>query len=924
MDCKLARTRVRHENHRGSIPTRIRVAASMAVAAVVAVPVATFAQALTPAGNDWPYTTGNLGNQGYSSLTQINKSNVRNLGAAWVTHLSAEPSTTPVAGLTDTATAQQTIPIVVDGVMYVDTPSGGVVAMNAATGIVKLKWQPTVAGNGFAGNAQHRGVSVGEGKVFTTAAGNRMVALNKDTGAVVWVVQPTAPDGSTLGTIAKVRTTYYDGLVYQSTNDSGRNAMFAVRASDGSLAWHFFSTYPHGTSFTDVNGTTFDAGDTWTTRATPNDTPNNCYLTAGGAAWQHATLDPQLGMVYVPFGNVRSCNGAQNGEGRPGDNLFGSSVVALDLKTGAYKWHFQAVRHDIWDMDNALPPVLADVAIGGQTKKVLFYGSKSGFQFTLDRTNGKPALPIEYREVPVDKRNSTALTQPFPLQSIFMSQCVAYQNLGSDIPGLPNRIVPNWNGYQPVPDPANPGQLKLVLKTPNYLSAEEPYMVGPPRMGCMYDGAYDNFVEMSMTSQNGGNDMTNTSMSPRLNLRYVGVSYSPVGHPLSQGGNGLRQIGGYQTGALVAIDNSTGAIVWNTPLKYDLSRQHNPLVTATDLLFHTQMDGFLVGVDAATGEELWRFQMGAASQAGTISYMVDGEQYIATTNMAGSQPYAQGGNGDAVWAFKLGGTAVYTTGPRSNPVVVSGSQEAPSALPIANWRRPVDNTAAGLVPPAEVWLARSNGTATATPDSTATSSMVPSTLTVPVGTSVTFRNPGSDTVSNPNLLEHCATQFFEGKFNFRLQPGQTAQYTFDRAGEYFYNDCTDPRPVGKVIVTLTPRVLGTGSLQILPSVLNLRSPTGVFSGVDGVFTAILKVPAGYALDTASPVTLTTPLTSQLFTATTVAASSDGTSLVATFSKADVDNNVPAGAAVPLKVTANFISGGQQTQVVATANVRVMK
>ena len=81
--------------------------------------------------------------------------------------------------------------------------------------------------------------------------------------------------------------------------------------------------------------------------------------------------------------------------------------------------------------------------------------------------------------------------------------------------------------------------------------------------------------------------------------------------------------------------------------------------------------------------------------------------------------------------------------------------------------------------------------------------MIPSQRTVPVGTTVTFRNPGVETFPTaPNVKEHCATQFFEGKFNFRLQPGQTAQYTFDREGEYFYNDCTDPRPVGKVIVTL--------------------------------------------------------------------------------------------------------------------------
>jgi len=424
------------------------VLASLFAVAAAAASTATFAQqsALAPAGNDWPYTTGNLGNQGYTALTQINKSNVKNLNAAWVVHTSAEPVTAPVPGPGDNDTAQQTIPIVVDGVMYLDTAAGGVIALDAATGAVKWKWMPSVAANGFGPNSQHRGVSVGEGKVFTTAAGNRVVALNKDTGQIVWAVQPTATGGATLGTIAKVRTTYYDGLVYQGTNDSSRGSVFALHASDGSMAWYFFSAYPHGTVFTDVNGNTFDAGDTFTTKVTPNDTPNNCYLTAGATAWQHPAIDPELGLLYQAFGNVRSCTNSQNGSGRPGDNLFGSSVVALDLKTGAYKWHFQAVRHDIWDMDNALTPALADLTIGGQVKKVLFYGSKSGFQFTLDRTNGKPALPIEYRAVPGDIRNLPALTQPIPPQGAFMPQCVALQNLGSDIPGLQERMVPHCNG----------------------------------------------------------------------------------------------------------------------------------------------------------------------------------------------------------------------------------------------------------------------------------------------------------------------------------------------------------------------------------------------------------------------------------------------------------------------------------------------
>jgi hypothetical protein len=146
--------------------------------------------------------------------------------------------------------------------------------------------------------------------------------------------------------------------------------------------------------------------------------------------------------------------------------------------------------------------------------------------------------------------------------------------------------------------------------------------------------------------------------------------------------------------------------------------------------------------------------------------------------------------------------------------------------------------------------------------------MVPSTLTVPVGTTVTFLNPGTATfATNPNLKAHCATQFFEGKFNPKLNPGESFQYTFDRAGEYYYNDCTDPRPTGKVVVTLTPQDL-PGAATVFPSPMDLRSPTGVFTGVSGTVTVTFNPPAGYVLDRGaqSRVTLKTPLTTTLFDA----------------------------------------------------------
>ena len=177
-----------------------------------------------------------------------------------------------------------------------------------------------------------------------------------------------------------------------------------------------------------------------------------------------------------------------------------------------------------------------------------------------------------------------------------------------------------------------------------------------------------------------------------------------------------------------------------------------------------------------------------------MTYEIDGEQYVAVFAAGSTNPY--GGSvtqGDSLWAFKLGGT--YTT--------ESGSQEGPDTAPLSI-RRPVSGAAVeGATVNNTVLLARSSRTAdtAAARDATTQSSMQPTHLRVPVGTTVTFLNPGAETFPNfPNAKPHCATQFFEGEFNAKLQPGESYEHTFDRAGEYFFNDCTDPRPTGKIEV----------------------------------------------------------------------------------------------------------------------------
>ncbi len=913
---------------------------------------------------DWPKVGGNFANQDYSSLTQINQANIQNLGPAWVIHASAEPVTSPAPGPGNTAVGQQTTPVVVDGVLYFETPSGGVMAVDGATGAAKWKWQPSAA-TGVVPSTTRRGVAVGDGKVFTLGLGY-VVALDKETGKQLWAVQPTAK-GENLGNTGKSAPVYFDGMVYVGTNDSARSAGYALSAKDGEMKWWFFSAYPHGTSFTDVNGKTFDAGDTWTSKNSPNDTPNECYLTGGGAPWLYPAVDPALGMIYWTFGNARSCVGAQDGSKRPGDNLFTNSLVALDAKTGAYKWHFQSVHHDTWDMDNVGAPLLADVTIKGQLRKVVYYGSKQGRTFVLDRTNGKPVLGVEERPVAVDSRQLSSKTQPYPLQPSWIPECVAYQSLGSDIPGLPNRAVPNYNGYQAEPDPAHPGQLKLIKKADNYLEVDKPFLSGPERHGCMNEAVWTGPL-LSTPSQNGGAAWSNDGFSQKLNMFFIPYGTDPSAHAfnLYQGGNGLRQPGGYQSGGIVAIDALTNLVRWRKEFGpgEDIAHGNGVLVTATDLIFFARPDGIVMAMDGKTGKEVWHFQTGFPSASGVISYSIKGEQYIALAAMGSDQPYATLAKGDAVWAFKLGGKAVYTTGPQSNPVVASGSSEAPAPPPIENLRRPIDNAPATGIPANTIYLAYQTSAARAAAgrfgrgpggpggpggpprpagsdagaapaasaapaaplppvrDSTATASMLPSRLTVPVGTTVTFTNPGDAQIGGANTgnqKEHCATQFFEGKFNFRLKPGDSAKYTFDREGEYYYNDCTDPRPTGKVIVTLAAE---DAPLAFSTKEIDFRSKTGIFTGVTGTVQATMTVPAGWTLDKAVPVTITGPLSKQPFNA--VSATLTGTKLVATFNKADIDNNVAAGDQEPFTVLADFLMGDVQKKLTGVAQVKVIK
>ena len=313
---------------------------AMALAAGVATLVAAGpADWYAPAGRDFPLVGGNWPNQRYSALDRINRSNVRTLGGAWTRHLEEGGGSGNM----------QATPIVVNGVMFITSGAGNVFALDAKTGAIR--W--TYRSEAKAGNMTNRGVVVAGGKVFAGQRDNTLVALDEKTGAQLWKTELAASGRG----YTPAPTVYYDGLVYIGVagGEGGVRGQFgAYDAGTGKEVWKFW-TLPGPGSI---------GHDTW---------EKDSWKYGGGPIWTHPAIDPALGTIYIAVGNAGPDN---DGTERGGDDLFTASIVALDLKTGAYKWHFQEVHHDLWDYDNSASPLLADVSVRGRMRKAIVHAAK--------------------------------------------------------------------------------------------------------------------------------------------------------------------------------------------------------------------------------------------------------------------------------------------------------------------------------------------------------------------------------------------------------------------------------------------------------------------------------------------------------------------------------------------------------------------
>ena len=552
-----------------------------------------------PSGRDFATIGGNLANHRYSSLTRINKSTISKLGGAWTIHL--EEGKIP-------GTMQAT-PIVVDGVMFIASGAGNIFAIDAADGTIKWKHETTLGGT-------YRGVAVGEGKVFSGRRDNSLIALDQKTGAVAWKTQLADPARGTTSAPA----IYHDGLVYIGVGggEGGVRGQFgAYDARTGKEVWKFW-TLPGPGEF----GHETWEGDSW--------------KYGGGPVWTHPAIDPELGLIYVPIGNASPDN---DGTARGGDNLFTVSVVALDLKTGKYKWHFQEVHHDIWDYDSAAAPVLADVRYQGSLRKVLMHTSKTGFMYVLDRTNGKPLIGIEERAVPQEPRMKTARTQPFPIGDSFVPTC---PEPGSVPAGMQSTCI--FGAYWTEPVVMSPGTLGGISWAPMTYSPDTRLIYIP---GTIINSGYT-------LRRQEWDDSTQ---------RFK---------PLDEGVGFFRPTGVPRSGTLTAMDPATNKVVWQKRMKFPLGTGSGLLSTAAGLLFHGESDGNVVAYDIANGEPIWRFQTGTGADAPMVTYEIKGEQYLAL--LAGGSSFQLSKRGDSLWAFKLNGKVPPEPAPPEPPLTQPAPQ----------------------------------------------------------------------------------------------------------------------------------------------------------------------------------------------------------------------------------------------------------
>jgi glucose dehydrogenase len=587
------------------------------------VPVLFAQSAKTPPG-DWPMFNRDLASTRYSPLTQITPANVAKLTQVWTYRLQPSNFRFATAG-----GAAEVVPIVINGVMYISTQTR-VAALNPENG-TEL-WSYEVAG----GQASPRGVAYWPGDrqnpariLFT--AGRNLIALNAANGKLdpgfgkEGILDMVVPYNG-VPTIFKNLVLVGASTGERENGPPGNSRAFDART--GVKLWEFQS----------IPGPGQVGHDSWL---------NDSWKDRSGAniwGW-YMTADEERGILYMPFGAAAA---NYYGGDRPGANLFGNSVVAVDANTGKYKWHFQVVHHDLWDYDLPPAPGLVDIVKDGKKIPALAAMGKSGWMFILDRVTGKPVFGVEERPVPKGDVPGEwySPTQPFPLKP----PALARTSLSRE------DIV--------TADDTTPEHAKACL---DLWEKNLFYNNGPFTPWLFHEDGAPPRVTISFPGATGGASWGGMASDPKSGYIFVQTKDSPLTGWIEKKKEGTRYenanlpydrvngtVGAFSVSNLpcykppwsriIAVNANTGDIAWQTTLGTNQSLPEGkrnvggsgsagPMVTASGLVFiGAASDNRFRAFDSKTGKELWAGQLDRQGNAVPMTYQgKNGKQYVAVT-----------------------------------------------------------------------------------------------------------------------------------------------------------------------------------------------------------------------------------------------------------------------------------------------------
>jgi len=515
--------------------TRVVLAVALQALAVISmsgdVPFERIRDARSEPGN-WLTYSGNYQGHRYSELSQINRSNVQRLKPAWV-YQAQDPE------------KLETSPIVVDGVLYITERPYIVTALDGRTGQPLWLYRTGRSrARGCCGRI-NRGLAILDDTLYLATFDARLIAIDRLTGTErsdVGIVDYRQGYSSSAAPLA-LRDKIIVGL---GGGDLGaRGALSAYHPRTGNLLWRFWTVPGPGES-----GHESWAGDSW--------------LTGGALPWATGSYDPDLNLLYWGTGNPGP---DYNGDDRQGDNLYSSSLLALDPETGRLRWHFQFTPHDVHDRDSAQVPILVDQVIDGAPRKLVVTPNRNGFYYVLDRQTGE-----------------------FLSGTPFVKQDWA---LGLDRRG------------RPIPRPeANPSSTGTVVYPGQAGATNWMSPAFSPITNLLYVSAFDNY--------------------PSVFFKRA-MQYKPG---RSFEGGAARDVPGVEPeGVVKALEVSTGRLRWQFTMR--LPTYGGLLATAGGLVFGGAREGDFFALDAQTGEPLWHFKTGGEIAASPVSFLVDGKQHIA-------------------------------------------------------------------------------------------------------------------------------------------------------------------------------------------------------------------------------------------------------------------------------------------------------